>query len=70
MEAILLIVYIFCGDMANRFLKYHVFNVRAEYTSDMKNYIIQRACLGAVLGWISIPIAIVLKIFGVGKSGE
>ncbi len=54
----LFFAYCFLGDKANRYLKYHLLNVRAEFYSDTGKYILSRLIKGGLLGWITIPIAI------------
>ena len=69
MELILIIIYVFCGDKANYYLKYHLLNIRAEVHSDMNDYILGRIIWGGLLGWISIPLAIIHNIFSSKKEG-
>lgn len=63
MEVILLLVYLFAGDQANQYLKYHILNVRAEVYSDTNDFILSRLIWAGVLGWATVPIAILHKIF-------
>ena len=55
---ILTLVYIYAGDKANYYLKYHLLGVRAEVYGDTGNYITSRFIWGAILGWATIPIAV------------
>ena len=68
MELILIAIYVFCGDRANYYLKYHLLNIRAEVHSDMNDYIISRIIYGGLFGWISIPLAILHSLFAGKKS--
>ena len=54
---ILTLVYIYAGDKANYYLKYHLLGVRAEVYGDTGNYLMSRFIWGAILGWATIPIA-------------
>lgn len=52
------VVYIYAGDQANRYIKYHLLNQRAEFYSDTGDYIMNRIIWAFILGWASIPIAL------------
>lgn len=52
-------IYVYLGDKANYYLKYHLLNVRAELYGDTFNYLLKRAVAGAFLGWATIPVAII-----------
>ncbi|MBR1647184.1 MAG: hypothetical protein IJ685_10460 [Selenomonadaceae bacterium] len=54
---ILILVYIYAGDKANYYLKYHLLNVRAEVYGDTGDYVMSRFIWSAILGWATIPIA-------------
>ena len=56
---ILMFVYFYAGDQANYYLKYHLLNVRAEVYGDTGNYILSRFIWSAILGWATIPIAVI-----------
>lgn len=60
---IFLLLYIYLGDKANYYLKYHLLGRRAEIYSDTGNYLLSRAIWGALFGWATIPIALLHKIF-------
>ena len=60
---ILILVYIYAGDKANYYLKYHLLNVRAEVYGDTGNYLMSRFIWGAILGWATIPIAVLHYFF-------
>ena len=66
MEIIFLIfmaIYWYAGDKANYYLKYHLLNRRAEIYSDTGNYILGRIIWATLLGWATIPLAMLHKIF-------
>lgn len=63
---ILLLIYAFAGDKANYYLKYHLLGQRAEIYGDTWNYILSRGFWGVLLGWATIPVAILHNLF----SGE
>ena len=60
---VLLIVYTYAGDRANYYIKYHLLNQRAEIYSDTGNYIMSRIIYAGILGWITIPIALLHYTF-------
>ena len=51
-------VYAYAGDSANYYLKYHLLNQRAEAYNDTGEYIMQRIILAVILGWATIPVAL------------
>lgn len=55
---ILLFMYIYAGDKAIYYLKYHFLGVRAEIYGDTGNYILSRFIWSVILGWAAIPIAV------------
>lgn len=63
LDLIFILIYIFIGDKANYYLKYHLLGRRAEIYSDTGNYIVSRAIWATLLGWATIPIALLHKIF-------
>ena len=63
--------YIYAGDKANRYLKYYVLGVQAEIYGDTFNYLLSRALYGLMLGWATIPIAILhYKFIRKDNAGE
>ena len=54
--------YLYFGDKAIYYLKYHVLGVRGEVYSDTINYIGQRAVFAAMFGWAAIPLAILHNV--------
>ncbi|MBR6961234.1 hypothetical protein IKH79_00510 [Candidatus Saccharibacteria bacterium] len=63
-----MLIYCYAGDKANDYLKYHILGRRAEIYSDTGNYLLSRAIWGALLGWATIPLALLHNIF-FNKSG-
>ena len=68
MELILFALYIFFGAKANSFLKHNLLHMRTAYVFDLSSFIIEKIILACLLGWITIPVAIVMRLVGVGKS--
>lgn len=60
---IFILIYFFIADKANYYLKYHLLGRRAEIYSDTGNYLLGRMIWAALLGWATIPIALLHKIF-------
>ena len=58
LSLILIVVYAYAGDRANYYLKTHVLGVRAEFYSDTGDYVMSRFIWAVILGWATIPIAI------------
>ena len=56
---VLILIYAYCGDKANYYLKYHILGVQAEIYGDTGNYILSRFIWAVILGWATIPIALV-----------
>lgn len=56
---VMLLIYCYAGDKANSYCKYHLLNVRAEIYGDTGNYIMNRIFWATVLGWATIPIALI-----------
>lgn len=54
-----LAIYAYAGDSANYYLKYHLLNQRAENYHDTGEYIMQRIIWAVILGWVTIPVALI-----------
>lgn len=54
-----IIIYAFAGDKANYYCKYHFFNVRAEIYGNTGDYIVRRFGWAVILGWLTIPVALI-----------
>jgi len=67
---ILLIAYVYFGNMANNWFKYHIMGVRAEIYSDTGQHYFNKAFWAILLGWATIPLAILLSVIGVGKNDD
>lgn len=71
MELLIFAIYIYAGAKANSFIKHNVFGIRTVLVFNLGNFILDKIILSFLIGWASIPIAIVLYFFGVGrKQGE
>ena len=60
---IFLLLYVYLGDKANYYLKYHLLGRRAEIYNDIGNYLLSRAIWGIPSGWATIPVALLHKVF-------
>lgn len=60
---ILILVYAYAGDQANYYLKYHVMGVQAEIYGDTGDYILSRFIWAVILGWATIPLALLHNVF-------
>ena len=56
-------IYFYVADKANYYLKYHLLGRRAEIYGDTGNYILGRMIWAALLGWATIPVAFLHRIF-------
>ena len=61
----LLVLYIYLGDKANQFCKKHILHLETVYVYDIGGWLTNRAIWGLLIGWITIPISIIMWIFGV-----
>lgn len=61
--AILMLIYCYAGDKANYYLKYHLLGMRAEIYTDTNDYILSRIIWATLLGWATIPLAMLHKVF-------
>lgn len=59
LSIIAILAYAYGGDKANYYLKYHVLGVQAEFYGDTGNYILSRFIWAVILGWATIPVALV-----------
>lgn len=62
---VVLLVYVYLGDKANEFCKRHICHVETVLVFDVSTWIQNRAIWGFLLGWLTIPIALIMWIFGV-----
>ena len=56
-------VYLYAGDAAIQYLKYHVLGIRIEMSSNLIDYIGNRAIFAAIFGWAAIPLALLHRTF-------
>jgi len=63
MENLFILFYIFCGSVANSYVKHNIFGIRTVYIFNMKNFLLEKLVYAFMLGWISIPIAIIHSLF-------
>ena len=70
MELILFTIYIYAGARANSFLKHHILKMQTVYVFNLTNFITEKIIMGCLLGWITIPVAIIARLCGVGKLGK
>ena len=68
LSIILILVYVYAGDKANYYLKYHIMGVRAEVYSNTGDYTLNRFIWAVILGWATIPIAILHYVFIQSKN--
>ncbi len=59
MEIILILAYIACGGIANSYVQYNLFGIQTVYVFNMKNFLLDKIAWAFILGWISIPVAII-----------
>lgn len=62
---ILLCVYVYLGDKANEFCKRNILHLETVFVYDISGWLTNRAIWGLLLGWLTIPIAIIMWLFGV-----
>ena len=68
MELILFIIYVYLGASANSYFKHNVLKVETVAVFNMQNFIMEKIIMGALLGWISIPVVVIMKLLGIGKN--
>lgn len=56
-------LYLYAGDAAIQYLKYHVLGIRIEVSSNIIDYIGNRAIFAAMFGWAAIPLALLHRTF-------
>lgn len=65
LEGVAFIAYIYFGDKANQFCKRNILHLETAYVFNIGQWLLWRFGLGLFLGWITIPIALLLLLFGV-----
>lgn len=63
METVLIILYFILGYNSINYCKYHILHIRYELVYGIGNHFITTLILGAMIGFITIPIMILHKIF-------
>lgn len=61
---LLVCLYVYFGDKANEFCKRHILHLETIYVFDISSWLTNRAIWGFLLGWLTIPIAVILWLFG------
>ncbi len=62
---ILFFLYIYLGDKSIRFLKRNILHVEDMFIFSISHWLLHRAVWAFLFGWITIPIAGIMFIFGV-----
>lgn len=62
---LLILLYAYLGDKANQFCKRNILHVETVLVFDVMSWVMNRAIWGVLLGWLTIPIAVIMWIFGV-----
>lgn len=65
MEIVLLVLYLYLADKANQFCKRHILHIETAYVFDIKSWLTTRVLWAILIGWITIPLAFIMWIFGV-----
>lgn len=68
MELILFAVYIYAGAVANSFLKHRILKVQTVYVFSFTTFVTEKIVVAALLGWITIPLALIMRLCGIGKE--
>lgn len=64
---ILLCVYIYLGDKANQFCKKNILHLETIIVYDISEWITNRAIWGLLIGCRTIPVAVLIWLFGVHR---
>lgn len=67
MELVLAIVYWGAGWWAYGFLRRHLLKITHEYTTDIIRFYMMKCVWVLMLTPLMVPVALVLKLFGVGR---
>lgn len=62
---VLLVLYIYFGDNANQFCKRHILHLETVFVFDISSWLTNRAIWAFLLGWLTIPVVLIMWIFGV-----
>lgn len=61
--AIAAILYAFLGYKSIGYLKYHLMGVQVELTNSVGRFMWDRFLWGLLLGWITIPLMVIVWLF-------
>lgn len=67
MGLVLILIYIAAGAAANTYIRHNIFGIQTVYVFSWENFIMDKFIWAVLLGWISIPVAI-LHVLVLGKS--
>lgn len=70
MDLIIVGIYIWAGAMANSYLKHNLLKIQTAYVFNLQKFILEKIIMAFILGWLTIPLAIILKLCGVGKQNS
>ncbi|MBC2579362.1 hypothetical protein [Clostridium sp. DJ247] len=68
MAILLLILYLWLGSKSITFVKTKVLGLNYVYIESSSNFIFRNVFWALFLGWLTIPLWIVLSLFGVGRK--
>lgn len=71
MDIVFLIIfmfYLYAGAKANSFIKHNIFHLQTALIFDLRRFVIDKIIMSLFLGWISIPLALILYVIGVGRQ--
>lgn len=63
LEKLIILFYIVCGGMGNTYVRHNILGVQTAYVFNMKNFLLEKIACAFILGWISIPVAIIHWFF-------
>jgi hypothetical protein len=67
---ILFWVYIYYGNKANNYCRYHLLGQEYMIYSDTGKHIVDQVITAFLLGWVSIPIMIIMKILNKNNNSN
>lgn len=68
MGLLLLLLYLWLGSKSITFVKTKVLRLNYVYIESSANFIFRNVFWALILGWLTIPLWIILSIFGVGRK--
>lgn len=66
----ILLIYLFLGSKANTYCKKHILHLETAYVFNIWNWIINKGFWAFLLGWLTIPLAIIIWLFQRGKKPQ